>query len=259
MQRDPERSRRAHETSSRARPSGPCHTRGPSGPLRTLRVALVSLVATLALASGPADACLNGVEHDVDREVQLVSQAEKALGEGRPTAATVGVVTAYPTLASTKSQAGPTTLGRAQLIAALAIVRTQGKLTVRDFKGDSDEGRKKSLAFAEAVIKAQAANKTPVAAAAHAELLALTAATRADAKKALEGLATRDVVPSAHAWALLAKLRREGGDKPGADEAAKRCEASKPKLAKDAKPELALDCGASAAPAAPKPKTPGTA
>jgi hypothetical protein len=224
-----------------------------------LRACLGLLVGALALArAGAADACINGVEHDVDREVQLVSQAERALGEGRPTAATVGVVQAYPTLASTKPQAGPTTLGRAQLLAALAIVRTEGKLAVRDFKGDTEEGKKKNLAFAEGVIKAQAATKTPVASAAHAELLALAAPTRAEAKKILEDLATRDVVPSAQGWALLAKLRRDGGDKAGAEVAAKRCEVARPKLARDAKPELVLDCGG-AAPTPARSRGPGAA
>jgi len=196
-----------------------------SSSLRALTV-LSGLLALGALSlPTPAHACYNEVRRVVDDTAQRIARAEKALGEGKPTLAAVGVLQVFPNIASTRVGKGPLA-DRGLRIMALAAARTGGGLDVGpSFKGNTEEGRGKNMEFAITTLLALSKSKkgNPSTLTDLGEALSRMPKFRGAALKLLGELAQKDLVTSAEGYAALASLRGEDGDKAGREAALKRC------------------------------------
>jgi hypothetical protein len=209
-------------------------------------LASAALAAALALpfiglTEGTAGACENGVQLVVDTKTPLIARAEKALNEGQFTPAAVGVMQVFPKIKSTSAASSPLA-SRGLRIMALAIARTEGALSVGGaFSGATPDERTENLEWAITTLRnlSKLRPHVPFLKTDLAEALSKVPRHRPEALKILTELADKDLITSAHGYAVLAKLREASGDKAGGDVALKRCEA----IAK--KPGI---CRASAAP-----------
>lgn len=185
--------------------------------MRTVLAATLITLCSLPVLTGDALACINGVELHIDEGKRLVARADRALGRGRYRDAIRDVDRALG-----KANA-PTVVQRAELIRATAVVRSNGKYALRldgkKLRGDAAVrvSTHKLRSYVE---------KTPAVAprwrAALAEGLEATGDAPA-ALEILEDLARLDLVPDAHAFASLARLRAGAGDGPGRASAESRC------------------------------------
>jgi hypothetical protein len=182
-------------------------------------------VAVAAVPSG-ASACLSSVYRETDSTTQLVAQAETALAEGRFARAEAKALKAFPALKIVKPGAVPLA-DRALRILALASVRTDGGIDVGGFKGKSSDDRAANLEWSVDTLRGLNAKRVnnPTLQTDLGEALAKVPAHREEARKILGELAAKDLLTSAEGYAALARLRAEGGDGTGRDEAVKRCEA----------------------------------
>lgn len=197
------------------------------------------MVASL-YSTTQAHACIESIAHDVEIKPVDLTNAVKALDEGRLDEAAKRVATAFPKLRATRATtSGP--LHKAQRVMALAILRSDGSPPkAREFSATTDAERTANIAWADDVLRAHASQlRDPASTAALAEVQMRDVAGRGLAKEALEDLASRDVMPNAAAWAALAKLRASASDSAGAQAATARCEAQKPQKAKG---KTILDC-----------------
>ena len=189
-------------------------------------------VVPCAIAAMPAEAvaCGESISFEVDAKVMLLSQAESSLGAGKARAAAISVLNAFPKLRT--ATAGDAMLARAQRIAALAVVRTEGLLSVGEvFQASTAEQRRGNLEWAASTLRRLNEEKknTPALQTELGEALSKLPETRGEALALLDKLAKKDLVTSAYGWAALAKLRKESGDLDGHEAAMKRYAAlSKP-------------------------------
>ena len=186
-----------------------------------------------ALALGVAWLCPNGIVAS-DATVAGVRHAEKLLDEGNPVEALREVRSLLaPTrarwLRSAKiecqslsdgdvfEERQPSAKGltrKAQRILVLGNLRLDDCPTTA-----RDDLRDQAVAVLEQNLKANP--KGPIEQADYAEAIATI--RPAVAKKTLEDLAARDVLPSAYGWATLARLRASAGDEHGRDAALATC------------------------------------
>lgn len=187
---------------------------------------LALVVLALALSPRPADACGNTVHRVVDVVNQSVRKAETLLADGAHQAAIKEVLATFPeVLELTHRARRPGLFARAQRVVALAAVRSDGRVRLgTNMSGRTVAQRAASLAWATLVLRHQRARTRDVVIAAElAEALAATPVGRAEAHAILKELGDVDVLPTARAWALLARLERERGDPTAADRASRRC------------------------------------
>lgn len=162
-----------------------------------------------------------------DDAAKKVAAVEAKLDEGASSEAAaqalklLGVQPLELTVTASPQSPAERLTNRAVRVYVLASVRTGGEVGPWQAKGDKE--RKLNLEHAAKLLGALASPKdaTPAAKGEHAEALART--QPAEAKKALEALAAKDLVPSAHAWAALARLRAAGGDAKGKEAALAKC------------------------------------
>ncbi len=171
-------------------------------------------VVGVAAASAPpraTEACINGVEFEVDPRVQVVARAEGDANEGRLVSALKDVAHAF----HAPPAVGRSPLSdRALLVAARAIARTRGRLgwAAKEATG-GETAIAENVAFAARVIeervKREASNgtlRTDLG-----EILASVPARRAEARTILEDLEQRKLMASAHGYAALVRLRDDAG------------------------------------------------
>lgn len=201
---------------------------------------VLCFVVPCALAGMPAEAaaCEESISFEIDPKVMLLSQAETSLGAGKARAAAVNVLNAFPKL---KTDAGSDAMqARAQRILALAVVRTEGLLSVGEvMKASTAEERRANLEWAVATLRKlnEAKKNVPALETELGEALSKLPETQGEALAVLGKLAEKDLITSPQGWAALAKLRRDAGDQEGGDAAARRHEAmTKPGKGAPAKP-----------------------
>lgn len=197
-------------------------------------VALAAAAATSLAAATPAWACGNEFFLEVDPKTQKVERAERLLATGRPAGALRLAAAArrlpeprrLDPFAEGPAPAAPLAV-RIEQVMALATARLEGAVDLergRVRRRASDEQRAANLAWAlEVFERAVADGDLPVHRARRAEVLAATPGGADRAREELEELALRELVPDAHAWALLSSLRQDAGDVDGRDTAARRC------------------------------------
>ena len=157
---------------------------------------------------------------------ERIATADQRLEEEKLADAATQVVTAFPAIRSTGVGASPLET-RALRILSLAVVRAGGSLPgVPGFVAAGDAQRGANLEWAIGVLRQVDAARPddPVAQANLGEALASRSAHEDEAFAILDGLATRDLMGSAHAYATLARLRAGRGDAVASDDATKRCQ-----------------------------------
>jgi hypothetical protein len=187
-------------------------------------VVLAALAAVPIFTSTPASACGTSIRQVVDNKAMLISSAERKLSEGNFVAAAAEASNAFPGLKKFPIATGPLA-DRALRILALAVVRTEGGLTVAAMRGTNDTEKAQNLAWAVTTLRGLNAKRpnNPSLQTDLGEALAKTEGTKPEAAKLLAGLADRDLMASAEGYAALAKIRETSGDAAGRDAALKRC------------------------------------
>ena len=203
--------------------------------------ALVLSMLTIHLPE--TEACLHSMKRHVDRDMQRLSRAEKALKNGRFKRAfklarrshsgAIGLALKKgrnaPRIRRSKRQTPAMAKNdrRAIRVMAVATVRTGGKTGLRANIAGSNQARTQNLSWA--VERLRDASKTRP----HDSLLktrlgeALAALPRyeTEAKEMLESLAKEDLLADAYGYAAFAGVLRATGEREGAEEALKRCRA----------------------------------
>lgn len=203
-----------------------------------LALAAGSSFTLTALAPREARACGDGFDFAprIDHRIEGVARAEKALREGRYTAAAGSVVRMFPALQKATMGHDPL-IDRAFRTLALAIVRAGGALPIdreipRELRGTwaggSEEDRRANLEWALVTMRGLSDRQKDADDPALKSDLgeALAAAGRHDeALAVLADLAERDLLTSPEAYAALAGLRERAGDAAGKLAALRKCEA----------------------------------
>lgn len=187
-----------------------------------MRLLIAVLTVSTLLLTLPAvgSACINEVQIETNQAVRIVAKADKALQRGKyKRAARLAVRVLDRTSVKVER--------RARMILALAVIRSGGSVGYK-------EGKRLPALYGDAGLK-DAARQLQRGIDKHGfdeprwqAGLAEAKAARGDAKGALvilEDLAARDLLPDAHSFAVLARLRAAKGDVAGRDAAAERCRA----------------------------------
>lgn len=203
--------------------------------VRWLRVSVLgcSLLAISAVFVSPALACENEVRASADELRPLVAKAEKALNEGKPQLAAVGVLQVFPNLRVGRVGTGPLQ-DRAMRILALSIARTNGAVNAgMGFVGNNELARQKNMNWAIATMRGMVKlrKNAPAIQTDLAEVLSKSPPHQEEALTLFNELAAKDLITSAHGYKALAALREAKGDTAGRDTALARCKS----MAKDAK------------------------
>lgn len=212
------------------------------------------LLAATLLLSAPAHACLHVMRERVDPEMEMLRVAERHLARHRYRLAARQVLRVYPDIrgrklaavaarASAKTPGGggagieqvlfggprPSSAHRlrtAQLIMATAVVRTDGALGLRHgWSGATLGQRRADLTWAVEVLRARVsrAGSNAVERTRLGEALSRLETTRGEAHTILAELARGKVITDPMAWAALADLRADAGDRGGSRAALAAC------------------------------------
>lgn len=193
-----------------------------------LRIFAVIVIAVGVLVPRPADACGNTVERvvRVDPEAKSVRRAERLLADRAHRAVAKEVLATFPqALRAEHRDRRQGLFERSQRALALAVVRSDGALNLgAALPGRTAAQRQAGLAWAAAILRVHHAKGGGVLVTSElAEALARLPAERAAARELLAELGDGDLLPTARAWALLARLEREFGDEAAAGRATRRC------------------------------------
>ena len=184
---------------------------------RSIAASLAVVAALWVSAPSRGDACGNAVLA-TEKIVAAVKDAEKMLDDGNPAEGRRLIVEA---LGDADEIEPDTALNRgltdrARRIQALATIRL-------DADGARGEYRKARFAIAVGTLK-MLSKADPDNVAKQTDLAeALVKTWPVEARKRLTSLAERDLLTTPYAYAALARLRAEGGDTRGRDEALARC------------------------------------
>lgn len=157
---------------------------------------------------------------------ERIAAADQRLDEERLSLAAEQVVAAFPTI-KTMEVAKEALETRAHCILALALVRSGGSLAaVEGLSSVREADRAANLEWAVSTLRQveSARHDDPVAQANLGEALAARGSYEEEAVRILGGLANRDLMGSAHAYAALARLRASRGEALASDDATTRCE-----------------------------------
>ncbi|MGC4089215.1 MAG: hypothetical protein QM756_15290 [Polyangiaceae bacterium] len=198
-----------------------------------LWVALAGVSLSLT-AAAPALACMNGAQghhlrgpddfdfdYREDNRITHLKLAEDALRASNYSLAAAELDKLVDLKAGTKR-----TKSRAARVAALVTVRTLGQWPLAKGSELNDaEARSKALKKAVKALRQRVVEDANDVARQSdlAEGLAAVPEHRAEARRLLEKLAAKNLVTSAHAYAVLARLRAKAGDTAGAEVAQDRC------------------------------------
>ena len=184
----------------------------------------VLIVAALSLPGVSAFACVNGVEAEVNFEVEMLSKSERLLEQGKHREALKVVMRSFPNAFTARGSFAR----RARTVAAVVTVRTGGQYALRAdaAKVTSARVRQRNIKTAVEILRKNHARSpgNPLHTSRYAEGLAQLPAQHPRALELLEGLAKRDLLSDAEAWGVLARLRAAKGDAAGGLDAQKRCE-----------------------------------
>lgn len=191
----------------------------------TVLFSLAVIPAGVALPVRSAVACRNSVAAAEDSMVQLLSEADGHLRDGRPGAAIQLTMQHHPDLKTVKN--GDRFISRAQRIFAAALVRMDGLAGVRGFEASTCGERRANLEWAVATLRSldERQKNNPAIQAELAEALSTLPEHQQEALDKLEGLARRDLVPNPYAYRALARLRRLTGDEAGERAALEKADA----------------------------------
>jgi hypothetical protein len=208
-------------------------------PMKAFKVpALLAALGALALPLATSkDAVACGGAYipyvEIDYRPQGVAQAEKFIQEGKYLAAAGNVIRMMPHIKDIKVKNSTGIAGRAQHVLALAIARSGGNLDIADqlpdyiqdgWLGADAEERTTNLEYSISVLRKMNSIKSDAKVESElAEALAQVDSHKKEAREILERLAKKDLVPSAEAYAALAKLRGQDGDKQGEKVAIEHC------------------------------------
>ncbi len=214
-------------------------------------VCAAALAVPFVIAGAPTEAAACGGEiyMEMDSNTQIVAKAEQLLSKGHYQQAVVKALQAYPALKIIK----PGTLhlsDRGLRIIALASARADGTILGGNFKSATATEREANLEWSITTLRTLS---SPSYQTDLGEALSRVPAHHAEADKILEDLAAKDLLTSAEGYASLARLRAEGGNAAGREEAVKRCQAMTKDATICAAPEASP---APAPPAAPTPAPP---
>jgi hypothetical protein len=196
------------------------------------RFVTLSLSGLLSLClAAEAGACLRKTKHrpkprQADPTLAAVQKAEKLLAKGDH-----GGAVKHARVALAELQALPPTGAadlpvRAQRAAAIAAVRSGGKVDLgAGLPGKTEQDQRTNVAWAQLVLTYQSALSPDnlVLSTQLAEALAADPYQRARAREILSDLASRDVMPTARGYTVLAKLEGDRGDATARDAAIHRC------------------------------------
>ena len=196
--------------------------------MRKVIVATVFALPT-ALISMPADACLHGVQEEVNWRVRVLVRAEKNLRRGRYARAAKFALRAYPGIRRVKAfkrSRRARLVRRAARLMAMAAIRKNGKLRMGSlWKGRTKAQRLDNLRWSTAILQQLIKRRPndPQLKTNLAEGLARIPGQQDAAYEILAKLGKRDLVAGAHGYATLARLRKQRGDDAGALAAVRRC------------------------------------
>lgn len=183
------------------------------------RLATVLMLGCLAIATAPqADACLRKMPQIAKKKKQVdptqrdVVAAEKALADGEHAKAAKLARRAIPGLHELPPEDAAPLAKRAQRTLAVAAVRSGGAIDVSDdMRGDTERGKQLNVAWAQLVLTYQTAleQDSVILEVQLAEALALSAFEKDRARDMLRDLSTRDLMPTANGYAMLAKLESD--------------------------------------------------
>lgn len=196
------------------------------------RVITVSLSALLSLCvAAEADACLRkkmktNKPRQVDPTLTAVKKAEKQLGKGDHAGAVKHARVALAGLQALPPVGAADLPVRAQRAAAIAAVRSGGKVDLGPgLPGKTELEQRTNLAWAQLVLTYQSALQPDnlVLSTQLAEALAADPYQQGRAREILNDLVTRDLMPTARGYTVLAKLEGDRGDTTARDAAIHRC------------------------------------
>jgi hypothetical protein len=193
-------------------------------------VVAVGFVAPAVVAPRDASACLSAIaieerEHapttPEERAIQLVAKGEQDLSEGKQAKAAEKALAAFPVLQPKQAKAAD----RALRVLALAVTRSGGAVDPGNLRSSPAKDAAQNLAWAAETMRnlnARHANN-PSYRSDLGEALARVPGGRGEALEILGQLADKDLLTTAEAYAALARLRAEGGEKEARDAAVARC------------------------------------
>lgn len=201
-----------------------------------MKTAMIVLSLMFALPS-VGSACVNGVRIDTDMVVKAIAKAEGQLAIGKYAAVLHTLDAALPRGVKSTNPDNPA-VAKARAVAAIAIVRSGDTLPLKrqpvprsiGAKGaksaKSAKPKQNNLVWAlgELIGYAETAKNSPIAVSWRAEAQ-IAGGIIDPAFKALDGLAKADLMPDAHGWLALAKIRTSKADTSGAATALTRCKA----------------------------------
>jgi hypothetical protein len=196
------------------------------------RFVTVSLLGLFSLSvAADADACLRKMHNkpkprQVDPTLAAVQKAEKLLAKGDHAGAMGHARKAMDDLTSLPPVGAADLPIRAQRVAAIAAVRTNGKVDLgTGLPGKTEQDQRTNVAWAQLVLTYQSAlaGDNLVLKTHLAEALAADPVMSGRAREMLNDLATRDVMPTARGYTMLAKLEGDRGDATAREAALHRC------------------------------------
>jgi tetratricopeptide (TPR) repeat protein len=192
----------------------------------TRPIVLAALVVCL-LPAPPAAACINGVERVTLDDNEQIHEAEESLEQGDFPQAVAAVLEAFPrALRATPAADADRLLERGQRVLALAVIRSDAAVRLgARMRGKTERQRARARAWAVDTLRRLHALR-PDSVAIAAELAeALAPGAPDEALALLRPLAGSDLLPSAHAWAVLGRLEQRQGRLAEATRAGERCRA----------------------------------
>jgi hypothetical protein len=193
---------------------------------------IASLVLPFALAcvalvpASPAEACGNSMRHRIHKPTKSVRQAEMLLAQGKHRKAINMTRDLFPDVHRFQHGTQNDLWQRAQRVAALAVVRSDGKFDVGSkLSGRDDHSRNVKLAWATMALDIQTWHEPDdlVLRTELAEALAHNPVYHGRAHGILKDLANRDLMPTARGFVILAQLEKERGANQESTAAMSRC------------------------------------
>lgn len=189
-------------------------------------VAVSCLAGLLALPPSPAQACGNSIRHRIHKPTKSVKKAEMLLADGKYQQAVDMVRGLYPQLHRYQHGDAAALTLRAQRVAALATVRSEGSTKLGGkLRGADQHARQVRVAWATMALEIQSWHD-PIDLVLRTELAEALAATpiyRDRAHAMLDDLAKRDLMPTARGYMILAELEKVRGQADRSEAAALRC------------------------------------
>jgi len=197
-----------------------------------MKIAALAFAAVALSLTADAFACGMSIRMAPAKEekptpVQEVARAEQALESGQNAVAARAVLKSFPRLRDSGVGADPLET-RAVRVFALAVVRSNGALQEKSVgvPTKTEWAPTGNLAWAVQSLREidQKRPNDPSVQADLGEALSKVPHGHDEALAILQRLAQKDLMGSPHAYAALAKLRTDHGDRDGAEAALKRCE-----------------------------------